>query len=68
MGVMRRTVLAACCGLLLGVGALPACSVSPARVEQIRQAWDERDAERARECERAGRRVVAGSCGGGGGP
>lgn len=67
MGVMRRTVLVTCWGLLV-VGALPACSVSPARVEQIRQAWDERDAERARECERAGRRLVAGSCGGGGGP
>ena len=67
MGVMRRTVLTATLGLLV-VGSLPACSVPPARVDQIRQAWDERDAERARECERAGRRLVAGSCGGGGGP
>ena len=64
---MRRTVLAAALGVL-GVGLLAACSVPPARVEQIRQAWDERDAERARECERVGRRLVAGSCGGGGGP
>ena len=67
MGDMRRTVLAAVLGALVA-GSLPACSVSPARVEQIRQAWDERDAERARECERAGRRFVAGACGGGGGP
>jgi hypothetical protein len=67
MGAMRRTVLTAALGLL-AVGSLPACSVSPDRVEQIRQAWDERDAERARECERAGRRFVAGACGGGGGP
>ena len=67
MGVMRRTVLTAVLGLL-AVGLLPACSVPPDRVEQIRQAWDERDAERARECERAGRRFVAGACGGGGGP
>jgi hypothetical protein len=64
---MRRTVLAALLGLLVG-GSLPACSVSPAQVEQIRQAWGERDAERARECERAGRRFVAGGCAGGGGP
>ena len=65
--MMPRTVPAALLGLLV-VGLLPACSESPGRVEQIRQAWDERDAERARECERAGRRLVAGTCGGGGGP
>ena len=64
---MRRTVQGVLLGLLV-VGLLPACSVSPARVDQIRQAWDERDTERARECERAGRRFVAGSCAGGGGP
>ena len=64
---MRSTALAALVALL-GVGLLPACSVSPGRVEQIRQAWDERDVERARECERAGCRFVAGSCAGGGGP
>jgi hypothetical protein len=63
---MRRTVVALL-GLLV-IGSLPACSVSPARVEQIRQAWDARDTERARECERAGRRFVAGTCAGGGGP
>lgn len=54
--------------LLLVAGILPACSISPARQEAIRQAWEERDAERARECQRAGRAFVAGGCAGGGGP
>jgi hypothetical protein len=49
-------------GLLLA-GIVQSCSISPAQQEAIRQAWEERDAERARECQRAGR-----SCGGGGGP
>ncbi len=48
---------------LLVAGILLGCSISPAQQEEIRKAWEERDAERARECQRAGR-----SCGGGGGP
>lgn len=54
-------------GIFLG-GALAGCSVSPAQQEAIRQAWEERDAERAKECRRAGRGFVAGGCTGGGGP
>jgi hypothetical protein len=54
-------------GLLLA-GILPGCSISPARQEEIRKAWEERDAERARECYRQGRGFVAGGCTGGGGP
>ena len=54
-------------GLLL-VGALQGCSVSPGQQEAIRQAWQEKDAERAAECRRAGRGFVAGGCTGGGGP
>jgi hypothetical protein len=54
-------------GLLLA-GILQGCSISPAQQEAIRQAWEERDAERARECQRAGRGFVAGVCAGGGGP
>ena len=54
-------------GLFL-IGALQGCSVSPAQEEAIRQAWEEKDAQRAAECRRAGRGFVAGGCGGGGGP
>ena len=50
------------------VGALQGCAVSPAQQEAIRQAWEEKDAQRAEECRRAGRGFVAGGCGGGGGP
>ena len=64
---MRHTAIAALLGVVV-LGLLPACSVSPGRVDEIRRAWDERDAERARECEWVGRRFVAGGCGGGGGP
>lgn len=53
---------------VLSVGALQGCSVSPARQEEIRQAWEARDAERAQECRRAGRGYVNGGCTGGGGP
>ena len=53
---------------LLSVGALQACSISPAEQDAIRRAWADRDAERVRECHRAGRAFVAGACGGGGGP
>jgi len=62
-----HTVIAALLGIVVP-GLRPACSVSPARVEQIQRAWDERDAERARGCERVGRRFVTDGCGGGGGP
>jgi ABC transporter substrate binding protein len=58
-------------GLLVGLlvaGILPGCSISPAQQDAIRRAWEERDAERARECERMGRGFVAGGCTGGGGP
>jgi hypothetical protein len=58
-------------GILIGLltaGALQACSISPAEQDAIRRAWADRDAERARECHRAGRGFVAGACTGGGGP
>jgi hypothetical protein len=58
-------------GLLVGLllaGILQGCSISPAQQETIRQAWEERDAERARECHRAGRGFVAGGCAGRGAP
>ena len=58
-------------GLLFGLlvfGFLPGCSTSPAQQDAIRRAWEERDAERARECQRLGRGFVAGGCAGGGGP
>ena len=47
-------VLQAVLGGMLLVGALSGCSVSPAQQDAIRQAWEERDAERARECARVG--------------
>ena len=53
---------------VLSVCALQGCSISPARQEAIRQAWEERDAERALECRRQGRGYVNGGCTGGGGP
>ena len=58
-------------GLLVGLlvaGILPGCSISPTQQDAIRRAWEARDAERARECERVGRGFVAGGCTGGGGP
>jgi hypothetical protein len=61
-----RQVLSASHGGILLVGALQGCSVSPAQQDAIRQAWEERDAERARECRGAGRGFVAGACTGGG--
>ena len=48
--------------VLLLAGILPGCSISPDQQEAIRQAWAERDAERARECERVRGFIVAGSC------
>lgn len=64
---LRQVLPAILMGLVL-VGALPACSISPAEQDAIRRAWADRDAERARECHRAGRGFVAGGCAGGGGP
>ena len=57
---MLRQVLPAILGGLLLVGALQACAISSAEQDAIRRAWEERDAERARECQRAGRGFVAG--------
>ena len=47
-------------------GALPGCATSPAEQDAIRRSWQERDAERARECRQAGRGFVAGACASGG--
>lgn len=65
--LVRENVSGMLVGLLLA-GILQGCSISPAQQQAIRQAWEEKDAERARECQRAGRGFVAGSCTGGGGP
>jgi hypothetical protein len=65
---MRQFALAMLVGILLG-GSLLGCAVSPAEQEATRRAWAERDAERERECLRAGQgRWAAGGCvlGGGG--
>lgn len=48
-------------GILLAV-TLQGCSISPAEQDAILRAWEERDAERARECRRAGGGFVAGGC------
>ncbi len=56
-------------GILVGLlvaGILQGCSISPARQEEIRKAWEKRDAERA--AERARECQLAGHCGSGGGP
>ena len=63
----RKTFSAILAGIL-AAGVLQGCSLTPAEQDAIRRAWEERDAERARECQRAGRSFVAGACGGGGGP
>jgi hypothetical protein len=63
-----RSILPAILAGILWTGFFQGCSVSPAERETIRRAWEERDAERASECQRAGRGFVAGGCGGGGGP
>ena len=49
-------------------GGLAACATTPAERESIRRAWDERDAERARECRQARGGFIAGACVFGGGP
>lgn len=66
---MRQSALAILGGMLLG-GSLLGCAASPADPEAARRTWAERDADRERECLRAGQgRWVAGGCvmGGGGG-
>jgi uncharacterized protein (DUF58 family) len=62
MAFMRAAILLS---LLAGL-TLGGCSVSPERQQEIQRAWAEREAEMARECERAGRRYVAGTCSWGG--
>jgi hypothetical protein len=47
---------------------MPAVSEQSSQQDAIRRAWEERDAEQARECQRIGRGFVAGGCTGGGGP
>ena len=62
---MREILSAILIGMLLA-GTLQGCSLTPAEQDTIRRAWEDRDAERARECHRAGRGFVAGGCAGGG--
>jgi len=63
-----KGIVAAMVAGILWAGLVQGCSTSPAEQDAIRRAWEERDAERARECHRAGRGFVAGGCTGGGGP
>jgi len=58
---MGRLLRGGLIGLLLA-GTLPGCATSPAEQDAIRRAWEERDAERAAECRRAGGGFVAGGC------
>ncbi len=60
---MRENLPGILVGLLMA-GILHGCSISPARQEEIRKAWEERDAERA--AERARECQLAGHCGSGG--
>jgi len=62
---VREILSAILIGMLLA-GTLQGCSLTPAEQDTIRRAWEDRDAERARECHRAGRGFVAGGCAGGG--
>jgi len=55
--IARAVVLAG-----LGASALAGCGITPAQEQAIRDAWAERDAERARECQQARGRFVAGGC------
>ena len=57
-----KEILPAILARILWAGILPGCSISPAQQEAIRQAWEERDAERARECYRHGLGFAAGGC------
>ncbi len=58
---MRENLPGILVGLLL-CGIVHGCSISPDEQEAIRQAWADRDAERARECDRVRGFLVAGSC------
>ena len=60
---VRLVILA---GILAG-GTVLGCAITPAEREATTRAWAERDAERARECERNRGRWVAGACLYGGG-
>jgi hypothetical protein len=64
--VLRRVILTVLSGVFL-VGALQGCSMSPAEQRAISEAWEKRDAERARECRRRGLSFVNGACTGAGG-
>jgi hypothetical protein len=63
---VRSVGLSLLAAALLG-GALLGCAISPAQQEATRQAWAERDAERARECAQRNGRWIAGGCVFGGG-
>ena len=58
---MREILSAILIGMLLA-GTLLGCSLTPDEQDAIRRAWEDRDAERARECQRAGGGFVAGGC------
>lgn len=62
---MREAIPGMLAGMLLA-GTLLGCSLSPAEQDDIRRAWENRDAERARECRRDGAGFVAGGCARGG--
>jgi hypothetical protein len=61
----RLAVPAILVGMLLA-GTLAGCSLTAAEQDAIRRAWEDRDAERARECRRNGGGFVAGGCARGG--
>jgi len=58
---MKELRFALLLGLLLG-GTLPACALSAAQQDATRQAWAERDAVQARECDRKRGMWIAGGC------
>lgn len=66
MNALARLVGAIVLAALAG-GGLGGCSVTPAEQEAIRRAWEEREAERARECRQARGGFIAGACVFGGG-
>jgi hypothetical protein len=64
---VRRLRAAGAVALIVLAGGLGGCAVAPAEQEAIRRAWEERDAERARECRQARGGFIAGACVFGGG-
>lgn len=52
--------------LVLAIALLAGCAVSPADRASTLEAWEKRDEERARECQRQRGRYIAGSCSFGG--